>query len=115
MVALEELRCLRPLRPFQKEKLEKFKMPSPKKRFHDFLMLFMSLGESGFRAHKKMPTTIVVVEPTARASIFLVLISLSEMEGEGGADSGAPRAAPPRPPLAYEHLAFFEVHPLQSK
>ena len=29
------------------------------------------------------------------------------MEGEGGADSGAPRA-PPRPPLAYEHLAFFE-------
>ena len=36
-----------------------------------------------------------------------ILISLSEMEGEGGADSGAPRA-PPRPPLAYEHLAFFE-------
>ena len=30
------------------------------------------------------------------------------MEGEGGADSGAPRASPPRPPLAYEHLAFFE-------
>ena len=30
------------------------------------------------------------------------------MEGEGGAESGAPRAAPPRPPLAYEHLAFFE-------
>ena len=29
------------------------------------------------------------------------------MEGEGGADSGAP-PAPPRPPLAYEHLAFFE-------
>ena len=29
------------------------------------------------------------------------------MEGEGSADSGAPRA-PPRPPLAYEHLAFFE-------
>ena len=30
------------------------------------------------------------------------------MEGEGGADSGAPPASPPRPPLAYEHLAFFE-------
>ena len=30
------------------------------------------------------------------------------MEGEGGADSGAPRAPPPRPSLAYEHLAFFE-------
>ena len=30
------------------------------------------------------------------------------MEGEGGADSGAPSASPPRPPLAYEHLAFFE-------
>ena len=30
------------------------------------------------------------------------------MEGEGGADSRAPPAPPPRPPLAYEHLAFFE-------
>ena len=30
------------------------------------------------------------------------------MECEGGADSGAPPASPPRPPLAYEHLAFFE-------
>ena len=30
------------------------------------------------------------------------------MEGEGGADSGAPPASPPRPPLTYEHLAFFE-------
>ena len=30
------------------------------------------------------------------------------MEGEGGANSGAPPASPPRPPLAYEHLAFFE-------
>ena len=29
------------------------------------------------------------------------------MEGEGGADSGG-TPAPPRPPLAYEHLAFFE-------
>ena len=29
------------------------------------------------------------------------------MEGEGGADSGGP-PAPPRPPLTYEHLAFFE-------
>ena len=30
------------------------------------------------------------------------------MEGEGGADSGAPPASPPLPPLTYEHLAFFE-------
>jgi len=30
------------------------------------------------------------------------------MEGEAGADSEAPRASSPRPPLAYEHLAFFE-------
>ena len=30
------------------------------------------------------------------------------MEGEGGADSRAPPAMPPRPPLTYEHLAFFE-------
>ena len=30
------------------------------------------------------------------------------MEGESGAGSGAPPAPPPRPPLAYEHLAFFE-------
>ena len=30
------------------------------------------------------------------------------MEGEGGADSGPPPASPPRPPLTYEHLAFFE-------
>ena len=30
------------------------------------------------------------------------------MEGEGGADSGGPPASPPRPPLTYEHLAFFE-------
>jgi len=29
------------------------------------------------------------------------------MEGEGGADSGG-TPAPPRPPLTYEHLAFFE-------
>ena len=29
------------------------------------------------------------------------------MEGESGADSGAPRASPPRPPLAYEHLALY--------
>ena len=29
------------------------------------------------------------------------------MEGEGGADSKAP-PAPQRPPLTYEHLAFFE-------
>ena len=28
--------------------------------------------------------------------------------GEGGADSGAPPASPPLPPLTYEHLAFFE-------
>ena len=29
------------------------------------------------------------------------------MKGEGGADSGGP-PAPPRPPLTYEHLVFFE-------
>ena len=36
-----------------------------------------------------------------------ILISLSEMKGEGGADNGG-TPAPPRPPLTYEHLAFFE-------
>ena len=40
---------------------------------HDLLMLFISLGETGILAHKKMPTTIVVAEPTARALVRCAL------------------------------------------
>ena len=43
------------------------------------------------------------------------IVLLNGRRGEGGAESGAPPASSPRPPLAYEHLTFFEVRPPAKK
>ena len=46
-------------------------------------MLFISLGETGMLAHKKMPATDVVAEVAARAFVRFGLKGHIEAQGEG--------------------------------